>query len=402
MSLRALRSLRFNHMKIAYFDCFAGASGDMILGALIDAGLKTGLLKSELGKLNLPGFSITAKKTLKDGIAATKFDVRTGHEHKHRNLRDITRIIDGSGLSTAVRQKSKAVFRRLAEAEARVHGTSIDEIHFHEVGAVDAIVDITGAVAGLELLDIEKIFVSPLHLGRGTVKCAHGILPVPPPAVAEMVKGFPVYSTDVEGELVTPTGAAILTTLASGFGPMPAMMVDGTGYGAGSRNTGVPNLLRVFIGRSAEAEGDSVQVIETNIDDMNPQFYEHVMESLFKAGAKDVTLTPVIMKKNRPGIVLSVIAASADAEALVALIFRETTTLGVRISEIKKRMVAERGILSVRTKWGAARVKTKRIGSRTSFSPEYDDCKRIARAKGIPVSDVFDEIRRVAEKQGAA
>jgi uncharacterized protein (TIGR00299 family) protein len=220
--------------------------------------------------------------------------------------------------------------------------------------------------------------------------------------VAELVKGFPAYSTDVEGELVTPTGAAILTTLASGFGPMPAMTVDGTGYGAGLRNTGVPNLLRVFIGRSAEAEGDSVQVIETNIDDMNPQFYEHVMESLFKAGARDVTLTPVIMKKNRPGIVLSVIAASGDVEALVALIFRETTTLGVRISEIKKRMVAERGILSVRTKWGSARVKTKRAGPRTAFSPEYDDCRRIARAKGIPISDVSDEIRRAAEKQGLA
>jgi uncharacterized protein (TIGR00299 family) protein len=389
-------------MRIAYFDCFAGASGDMILGALIDAGLKTGLLKSELGKLNLPGFSIAAKKTLKGGIAATKFDVRTGHEHAHRNLRDITRIINKSGLSAAVKEKSKAVFRRLAEAEARVHGTSIDVVHFHEVGAVDAIVDITGAAAGLEALGIEKIFVSPLHLGRGTVKCAHGILPVPPPAVAELVKGFPAYSTDVEGELVTPTGAAILTTLASGFGPMPAMTVDGTGYGAGLRNTGVPNLLRVFIGRSAEAEGDSVQVIETNIDDMNPQFYEHVMESLFKAGAKDVTLTPVIMKKNRPGIVLSVIAASGDVEALVALIFRETTTLGVRISEIKKRMVAERGILSVRTKWGSARVKTKRAGPRTAFSPEYDDCRRIARAKGIPISDVSDEIRRAAEKQGLA
>jgi uncharacterized protein (TIGR00299 family) protein len=385
-------------MRIAYFDCFAGASGDMILGALIDAGLKTNLLKAELAKLNLHGFSVSAKKTVKSGIAGTKFDVRTGHEHAHRNLRDIVRIIDKSGLNAGVKEKSKAIFRRLAEAEAKVHRVSINEIHFHEVGAVDAIVDITGAVIGLEALGVEKVFSSALHLGRGTVKCAHGILPVPSPAVAELVKGFPVYSTEAEGELVTPTGAAILTTLAAGFGPMPAMTTERTGYGAGSRNLNVPNLLRVFIGRSEDAEGDAVQVIETNIDDMNPQFYEHVMESLFKAKAKDVTLTPVIMKKNRPGIVLSVIAASADVDALVGLLFRETTTLGVRISEIKKRMVAEREILPVKTKWGSVRVKTRHTGAKTSFSPEYDDCKRIARAKGIAISDVFDEIKREAEK----
>jgi pyridinium-3,5-bisthiocarboxylic acid mononucleotide nickel chelatase len=385
-------------MKIAYFDCFAGASGDMILGSLIDAGLKTDLLKTELAKLNLHGFSVSSKKTVKGGIGGTKFDVRTGHEHAHRSLRDIVRIIDRSGLSAIVKEKSKSVFGRLAEAEAKVHRVSVDAIHFHEVGAVDAIVDITGAVAGLEALGVKKIYASPLHLGRGTVECAHGVLPVPPPAVAELVKGFPVYSTGVEGELVTPTGAAILTTLASGFGSMPAMTVEATGYGAGSKNLALPNLLRVFIGESADAAGDSVQVIETNIDDMNPQFYEHVMESLFKAGARDVYLTPVIMKKNRPGIVLSVIAESSDVEDLVGLLFRETTTLGVRISEIKKRVVLARDIVSVKTRWGSVRVKAKRTDAKTSFSPEYDDCKRIAKAKGLPISEVFDEIKRAAEK----
>jgi len=388
-------------MKIAYFDCFAGASGDMIIGALLDAGLKLDLLKSELAKLNLSGYAVSAKKTLKGGLAGIRFDVRVGHDHGHRNLKDILRILDRSGLSTGVKGKSRAVFTRLAEAEAKVHRVSINDIHFHEIGAVDAIVDVVGAVAGLEALGVERVFCSPLHLGRGTVECAHGVLPVPPPAVAELVKGVPSYSTGVEGELVTPTGAAILTTLAEGFGPMPFFTPQRTGYGAGSKNLSIPNLLRIMIGK---AEGgclsDTVQVIETNIDDMNPQFYEHVMELLFEAGAKDVFLTPVIMKKNRPGTVLSVIASSADVEELVALLFRETTTLGVRISEIKKRMTLGRETLKVKTRWGNVRVKAKRIGPKTAFAPEYDDCRRIARTEGVPISDVSDEVRREAEKQG--
>lgn len=456
-------------MKIAYFDCFAGASGDMILGALLDAGLKPDLLRGELNKLDLREFGIRVSRTVKSGISATKFDVtlldggrpeyapdgpaQPGHAHDHphhdhenehehghhhgdgdhghdhgtpdadphhshgsaagahghghdhaggrRGLSDVTAIIDASGLSAAVKEKSKAVFRRLAEAEAKVHACGVDEIHFHEVGAVDAIVDIVGAVIGLEALGIGEIRASSLHLGSGFVDCAHGRLPVPPPAVTELLRGVPCYSTDVEGELVTPTGAAILSTLASSFGPFPAMTVERTGYGAGFRDLAIPNLLRVVIGETAvKKTEDRIRLIETNIDDMNPQFYDHIMDRLFASGAKDVFLTPIIMKKSRPGLILSVIAAEERTDTLVSILLRETTTLGVRVSDLKKRMVASRHIASVSTAWGDMKVKIRGLSEKEeTAAPEYDDCRRVARETGLPIRAVYDEVKRVAEKE---
>ena len=388
-------------MKIAYFDCFAGASGDMIVGALIDAGVDFDFLKKELKKLHLHGYKLRATKTAKSGLAAVKFDVELpeDHGHHHRNLEDIVNIIDASGLSKSVKDKSKAIFLRLAEAEAKVHGCPVDEIHFHEVGAVDAILDIVGAVIGLDALKAGEVRVSKLHLGSGFVDCAHGRLPVPPPAVVELLKGVPAYSSDVKGELVTPTGAAILSTLASGFGPFPDMRIEKTGYGAGFKKLSIPNVLRLVVGESEpSADRDRIRMIETNIDDMNPQFYEYIMEKLFAEGARDVFLTPIIMKKSRPGLVLSVLATEDRIEALISILLRETTTLGVRISDFRKRMILGREIVPLKTAWGEVRVKIRRISeSEKTVAPEYEDCKRIARERGLPIQTVFDAVKREAE-----
>ena len=385
-------------MKFAYFDCFAGASGDMILGALIDAGLSVDILKEELGKLSLSGYDVSAKKGTKRGISGTTFDVAVSEDHHRRGLKDVVAIIQNSILSDGVKTHSQGIFTRLAEAEAKIHNTSVDKIHFHEVGAVDAIVDVVGACIGMEKLGIEEVHVSTIHVGTGTLECAHGTLPVPPPATLELLKDVPVRSSGIEHELVTPTGAAILTTLAKGFGPMPAMTVDNTGYGLGSRDLEIPNTLRVVIGERDEGTGeDAVQLIETNIDDMNPQFYEYIIEALFAQGAKDVFLTPIVMKKSRPGVILSVLASPEDVEKLTGIIFQETTTLGVRISDVKKRHVLEREIITVKTEWGEARVKIRRMkdGSQT-VAPEYDDCKRIAGEKHVPIREVYEAVKRAA------
>ena len=387
-------------MKTAFFDCFAGASGDMILGALIDAGLDLENLRTQLKKLHVSDYSIQAERTVKNGISGTKFTVKIPHNHHHRGLKDIINIINKSNLGQQVKDNSQKIFTRLAEAEAKIHNKSIDQIHFHEVGAVDAIIDIVGTVIGLELLGIQKVSVSRIHVGTGTLECAHGTLPVPPPATLEMLKDVPVFSSGIDGELVTPTGAAILTTLSENFGCLPPMTVTATGYGLGSRDLAIPNLLRVIIGKETKHPiEDTVQLIETNIDDMNPQFYEHIMESLFTHGAKDVFLTPVIMKKNRPGVVLSVLTSPALADDLVDVIFRETTTLGVRISEIKKRKILEREIKTISTPWGDARVKIRNVNNgHKSAAPEYDDCKRLAQQHQIPIHTVWETIKREAEK----
>jgi uncharacterized protein (TIGR00299 family) protein len=421
----------------------------MIVGALLDAGLALDRLNSGLAKLRLQGYTLRAEKTVKSGLSATKFNVdlehptvgghhpdrepgdarRHGHRHRpdpehghdyppertegqdhapgpghvhesgQRNLADITAIIDASSLPDAVKEKSKRIFTRLAEAEARVHSCSVDEIHFHEVGAVDAIVDIVGAVIGLEVLGVAEIRASKLHLGSGFVDCAHGRLPVPPPAVTELVKGIPCYASDVEGELVTPTGAAILSTLASSFGPLPEMRIERTGYGAGRQELPIPNVLRVMIGETGVGTGqDRIRLIETNIDDMNPQFYEHIMERLLAEGARDVFLTPIVMKKSRPGLILSVLATEESTDALVAILLRETTTLGVRISDLKKRMILKREIVPVKTRWGDVRVKLRILSeSETTVAPEYEDCKRIARGQGLPLRMVYETVKREAE-----
>lgn len=388
-------------MKIAYFNCFAGASGDMILGSLLNAGLDFELLKTELAKLPFSGYELNQSPVVKKGISATKFDVIIPHEHHHRGLHTIFKMIEESTLSEAIKSTSKAIFQRLGEAEAKIHNKTVDEIHFHEVGAVDAIIDIVGAVIGFNILGIDKIYASPLHVGSGTVDCAHGTLPVPAPATAELLKGLPVYSKDVEGELVTPTGAAILSTLCETFGNMPGMTVSETGYGAGGHDYEIPNVLRVMIGESEEKiEKDVTQLIQTNIDDMNPQFYEYIMERLFDNGALDVYMTQIIMKKNRPGIILNVLGYPSSCKKLTDVIFNETTTLGVRISDMKKRHVLKRDFITIKTPWGEAKGKVRTLESgKTTLSPEYEDCKQLAQKNNIPIQTVYDYIKQEGKNQ---
>ncbi|AFM27119.1 nickel pincer cofactor biosynthesis protein LarC [Desulfomonile tiedjei] len=385
-------------MRIAYFECFSGASGDMILGALLDAGLPLSVLVSELEKLNLGHFELRAEKTTRKGLSGTKAHVlidQHHHGHHHRRLADITQIISRSGLSEAVKAKSLQVFEVLAEAEASVHGTTKDEVHFHEVGAMDSIIDIVGSVAGLAALGVESVFCSPLHVGCGTVQCAHGILPVPAPATAKLVLGKPVYSTGVPGELLTPTAAALLTVLASGFGPMPFMVPYEVGHGAGSRDLEIPNLLRVFIGdtenQSSELGSEIVAILETNIDDMNPQVYDHLVEKALGMGALDVFLLPIQMKKNRPATLVTIMCPIDLVKAFSDLLMRETTTIGVRW-RVENRIKATRSIKEIRTKYGLIRFKIACAGDEiTNIHPEYEDCKRLAMEQDIPLKKVLEE-----------
>jgi uncharacterized protein (TIGR00299 family) protein len=379
-------------MRIAYFDCFAGASGDMILGALLDAGVEPEVWQRELNKLNLSGYELKIDRVQKQGIAATAVRVLVSERSRERHLAEIEELIGTSQLPAEVKEESVKVFRRLAVAEARVHGTTPDQIHFHEVGAIDAIIDIVGAVVGLRLLGIEEVYLSALPLGHGFVDCAHGRLPLPAPATVELLQGVPVLSRDVEGELVTPTGAAILTTLARGFGPLPAMTVEGIGYGAGQKDFPFPNLLRLLVGTTSatlDARMETLTLLEANIDDLNPEFYGHLMERLFAAGALDVYLTPVQMKKNRPGVVLSVVCPPAQAEALAALIFAETTTIGLRRQEVQRWALARERV-EVETPYGTVGVKVARLGGKAmTASPEYEDCRRLALESGVPLKEVY-------------
>ena len=388
-------------MRIAYFDCFAGASGDMILGSLFDAGLDFKVFQREIDGLGVQGYELHVKRSVKKGISGTKFTVKVTEEQKDRHLSDILRIIDDSQLSEGVKQKGRDVFSRLAQAEAAIHGKSVDEVHFHEVGAVDSIVDIMGTVLGLELLGVDQVHASRIHVGTGFLECAHGTLPVPPPATLNLLKDLPIISRGIQSELVTPTGAALLSTLSSGFGVIPSMSVESCGYGFGTKDLPIANFLRVILGTCREESAeDSVQIIETNIDDMNPQFYDHIMGLLFTEGAKDVFLTPVIMKKNRPGVVLSVVSNPADVTRLVETVLRETTTLGVRVSEVKMRHTLSREIVKVNTSLGEARVKVRiREGETPIYAPEYDDCKRLAKEHGRPILEVYELIREEAVKQ---
>lgn len=393
-------------VKTAYFDCYAGASGDMILGALMDAGLELEVLKAEIAKLGLTHYDIQAKQVTKRGMRGTQAVVivdEDHHHHHHRHLHHIEGIIQGSDLSEIVKTRSIEVFRRLAEAEARVHGTTIEKIHFHEVGAMDAIIDVVGAAVGLSAMGIERIYCSPLHVGTGTVQCAHGTLPVPAPATAELIKGKPVYSTGVEGELLTPTGAAILTTLASDFGPMPFLNVESVGYGAGVSEPVIPNLLRVMVGKSQEESGgylmERVVVLETNIDDMNPQMYDYVIEKLLKMGALDVFLVPVQMKKNRPGTQIKVICSLELIGAISDFLIRETTTIGLRW-RTEDRIKADRSVEELETRFGTLKFKVARINGKViNVAPEYDDCKRVALQKNISLKLVMETARAVAAAQ---
>jgi len=392
-------------MKIAYFDCFSGASGDMILGALMDAGLPLEKLKMELAKLKLTHYDLNVEKIDKKGIAGSQAIVMVEedhHHHHHRHLSDIRTIIEKSDLESGIKEKSIGIFIRLAEAEAKVHRTTVDHIHFHEVGAMDAIIDVVGSVAGLAALGIEKIVCSALHVGAGSVECAHGTLPVPAPATVELIRGKPIYSTGVQGELLTPTGAAILTTLAAEFGPMPAMTLKTTGYGAGNADISIPNLLRISIGESTEEikglESERVAVMETSIDDMNPQIYDYLIEKMLHMGVMDVFLVPLHMKKNRPGILLTVLCKMEMMDQISAFLLAETTTIGVRW-RIDHRVKVRREIQLGETTHGEIAFKVAKIGERNvNVSPEYEDCKRLAMKKDVPLKNVLDAARSVATK----
>ncbi len=385
-------------MKIAYFDCFSGASGDMILGSLIDAGLPPQRLREELKKLRIPTIQLKVKKVLKRGISATQVIVEGRNEKRsHRNLKELLRIIERSGLETEVKEKSKEIFERIASVESKIHQTPMDEIHFHEVGGLDSIVDIVGSVWGIRQLGIEKLYVSKVNVGGGFVKCEHGILPVPAPATLSLMEGKPIYSSGVERELLTPTGSALLTMLASEFGSMPLIHVEQIGYGAGRDDLPHPNVLRLIIGTSGITSGkERVVVIETNIDDMNPQFYDYLIEKLLAMEVLDVFITPILMKKNRPGHLLTIICSSEKLPSVTGFLLRETTTLGLRWHE-EERAKTDREILIKETKYGKIRFKLARWeGRAVNLSPEYEDCKRLALGKGIPLKEVFEEAKRVA------
>jgi pyridinium-3,5-bisthiocarboxylic acid mononucleotide nickel chelatase len=393
-------------MKLAYFDCFSGISGDMTLGALLDAGCDIEYLRGELRGLQVSGWGLSGEKVWKNGMAATYARVKTEDQQKHRSLSAILEILKNSQLAPVVRERAAAIFQKLGEAEARVHDVPLEKIHFHEVGAVDAIVDIVGACIGFHALGIERFACSPLNVGGGTAKMAHGVLPVPAPATANLLQGKPTYSNGVHRELVTPTGAAIVATLCDSFGPQPAMSVSAIGYGAGTADLeGQPNVLRIMIGDAPErivpAQDQEITVIEANLDDMNPQIYGYFQEKALAAGALDVFTTSVQMKKNRPGTLLTVLCRPADAQGLMSLIFAETTTFGVR-SYTAQRRVLPRESVKVKTKFGEVRVKLSRVNGRVLHAaPEYEDCRKLAEEKNVPLQRVINEALRNYEQQTA-
>jgi len=390
-------------MKLAYFDCFSGISGDMTLGALVDAGCAVEDLRSELRGLQVPGWELTAEKVWKNGMAATYVKVKTEDQSKHRSLSAILEILAKSQLATVVRDRSAAIFQKLGEAEARVHDVPLEKIHFHEVGAVDAIVDIVGACIGFHALGIERFACSPLNVGSGTAKMAHGDLPVPAPATANLLQGKPTYSNGVQKELVTPTGAAIVATLCDAFGPQPPMSVSAIGYGAGTADLeGQPNVVRLMVGEAAEKSvagfDEEIAVVEANLDDMNPQIYGYFLERALAVGALDVYTTPVQMKKNRPGTLLTVLCKPQDTNKVMALIFAETTTFGARSYRAQRR-VLPREWVNVATDYGDVRIKVSRVNGRIlHVAPEFEDCKKLAVEKNVPLQRVIAEAMRSYEK----
>ncbi len=375
-------------MTLVYAHCFSGASGDMFLGALVDAGVDPGALQEELAKVPIDGYCLSFSPVRRRGLAGTKCSVEILQDQPERNYQDIVDIIENSTLPGEDKAKIKAIFKNLGEAEAKAHGRGLDHIHFHEVGAVDSIVDVAGTVAGLRLLGAKTLEASPLHVGSGFVVCQHGTIPVPAPAAMELLKGLPIYSRGVEGELITPTGAAILSTLSSRFGPYPEMKVDKVGYGAGTKDLEIPNLLRLVVGSRVQGEGDWVRIIEANIDDMNPELYEHVMDELFAQGALDVYLAPVIMKKSRPGVVLTVISPLHLEETLRDCIFAQTTTIGLRVGEVQRHKLV-RELMEVETPYGPVLLKAARGFGQANWAPEYASCRELAAKTGLPLKEIY-------------
>lgn len=393
-----------SHKKTAYFDCFAGISGDMCLGALVDAGVRLSDIEKELKRLPIKNYSLKSRKVLRNGISATKIDVIIKAEGKRQKTKgkkwkDIEKIIKTSQLSEKIKQKGLHIFKKLFEAEARVHGEPFDKVHLHELGGIDCLVDIFGALIGLDILGIEKIYVSSINLGSGSVKTEHGILPVPAPATAELLKGYPVYSSEIPFELTTPTGAAIISGINADPYSLSKITIEKIGYGAGNKDiVNMSNTLRILIGKKANAGGSEefVTVIETNIDDMNPQFYEHVMERLLKAGALDVFLENIIMKKGRPAVKLTVISEEGNIDKLSSILFQETTTIGLRFYKAHRKTL-DREIKKIKTKYGDMRIKVSTSKDNiVNISPEYEDLKAIAKKTKIPIKKIAEEISKLA------
>ena len=381
-------------MKTLYFDCFSGAAGDMILGALIDAGLPLENVKRALGSLGVEGWDVSADRVVKAGITATKFrvheDAAASSPHRHYHLAGIKKRIDQSSLSDTGKARAQALFDRLAAVEASVHNTSIEKVHLHEVGALDSMIDIVGSVFALEWFGAARIVVSPLNVGSGTVKTAHGTYPVPAPATLRLLGEAPVYGSDIAMEMLTPTGALLLTDYANAYGPMPPMTVESIGYGAGDRDfDDRPNVLRVVVGQAAgEGAATHVCVIECEIDDMNPQIFGSLMDQLYAGGALDVFYAAIQMKKNRPGTLMTIIARPSDRERLTQLVFRETTTIGVRYTEMRRECLS-RETVAVKTPLGEVRFKVaRRDGHVLNAQPEFDDLVRVAREHSRPVKEV--------------
>ena len=398
-------------MKIAYFDCFSGISGDMTVGSLLDAGLKIGTLEKELKKLGLTGYQLEVDKVVKKGISATQFKVRIKEEGVERRFKDFLTIIEKSKLDEEIKKETKKIFFNIAQAESKIHRKDIDKIHFHEIGGLDSIIDITSAVIGIKTLGIEEIHSSALPVGKGFVKCAHGVIPVPAPATLELLKNIPTYSGGIESEMITPTGAGIIGTLAKSFRERPLMKIERTGYGAGEKEFTIPNLLRVSIGEKILKDehskdgyvSDEAVLIETNIDDMNPEFYDYIMERLFSQGALDAFLIPIQMKKNRPAHMLSIVVYEQNLKEILEVLFSESTTLGVRIREIKRLRLAQQNFIA-ETKYGKIKVKVGIFkGEIKNIAPEYEDCKKMAKQHQVPLKEVYEEtkwsVQHIADKK---
>jgi pyridinium-3,5-bisthiocarboxylic acid mononucleotide nickel chelatase len=386
-------------MKTAYLDAFSGLSGDMMVGAMLDCGADFGEFERAIASMPIAGYRLSTRRKTLSGISALKFDVTVTDPQPERHFSEIRESIESSRLAAAVKRRALAIFEALAKAEAKVHNTTPDHVHFHEVGAVDSIIDIVGTAWGLEQLNVGEVLVSPLPMGNGFARSQHGVIPVPAPATAELLSGFPLKIGDGAHEMVTPTGAAIVRALARPVQLPLDFEVEKIGYGAGSRELeDRPNVLRLMLGRERTAlDSDEMIEISANIDDLSPQIYDHVMNRLFESGARDVTITPTMMKKGRPAVTLGVIAEAASRDALAEIIFAETSTIGLRFHTVA-RLKLRREIREVETRWGKVRVKLSGAdgAAPTTVSPEYDDCRRIAAEHGVPLRTVMDEVRAAA------
>lgn len=396
-------------MRTLYFDCFAGASGNMILAALLSVGVNRGEVVRQLRSLNIGDFDIEITNVDRSGINAVHVEVKVPHEHVHRHLADIEKIIQGSELSESVKDRSIKIFANLAAAEAKIHGIDVQKVHFHEVGAKDAIIDVVGSCIGFEMLGIERFVCSKIHVGSGFVKMAHGTYPVPPPAVAELLIGKPIYSGAIQGELITPTGAAILSTLCDTYGEIPHMTVEQTAYGAGTREyNDFPNVLRLLIGESAavsaasEVATNELVLLETNVDDVSPQVLGYVMDRAFEIGCLDCWFAPILMKKNRPASLISILCDEEKREKLTELLYRETTTLGIRIKRVERECLPREMVL-VETQFGPVDVKVARYRNEVvNAMPEYDQVKRLAKTNGVAFRQIRDAVIGELNKQGIA